>query len=333
VLGGLGPAQARAATADCQNWTGIQPPSPGTDNVLAGVAVLSACNAWAVGSFSNSSGQEVTLIEHWDGSNWTVIPSPNPGDQRDFLDSVRAASPTSIWAVGGFSDVSSSQHKTLVLHWDGAHWTQQDSPSPGSEFNDLSGVRPVSGGEAWAVGLSSDGKTDKSLVLHFAGGQWHQVKVPAVLADDGLLGVAATSARDVWAVGVAQNGQPAAQRAGPASGRGLTPLAKAAASAVVETLILHWNGKIWAHVPSPNPGDADDLLAVGATSTASALAVGAEGQGKTVKTLALRWNGKTWSHVPSPSPGPSGSQDFLPPARKTAARPDAASTGRWARST
>lgn len=54
---GTVPAAASAAT--CQSWSGLQPPSPGADgNELGGVAVLSPCNAWTVGSLNNSSGQQ-----------------------------------------------------------------------------------------------------------------------------------------------------------------------------------------------------------------------------------------------------------------------------------
>jgi hypothetical protein len=295
VLGGLGVAQASAARAGCQAWTGTQPPSLGTDDLLAGVTVLSACDAWAVGSFTDASNVQDTLIEHWDGSNWTVFPSPNPGHALSYLDGVRGASPTNIWAVGAYSSESSTQQKSLVLHWDGAQWTQQSSPNPGSKFNGLTGVRPVSGGEAWAVGTSSDGKTERALVLHFTGGKWRRATVPGVSFDDRLLGVDASSARDVWAVGLADNGQPA----------------KAAAKPNGQTLILHWNGKTWSVVPSPSPGDEDGLFAVSAISPTSALAVGVTEQGTTAKTLALRWNGKTWTRLPSPNPGPSGSRDFL----------------------
>jgi len=42
---GLGPS---ASAASCQNWTDGPPPSPGTaGNVLNGVVLASACDAWA----------------------------------------------------------------------------------------------------------------------------------------------------------------------------------------------------------------------------------------------------------------------------------------------
>src|SRR5207248_8739770 len=60
-----------------------QVPSPNaTDgfNYLYNVGVVSSTDAWAVGfSRPEGSSSEATLIEHWNGSSWTIVPSPNPG--------------------------------------------------------------------------------------------------------------------------------------------------------------------------------------------------------------------------------------------------------------
>ena len=91
-----------------------------------------------------------------------------------------------------------------------------------------------------------------------------------------LYGVAATSARNAWAVGAARSGK---------------------------TLILHWNGTAWKRAPSPSSGAFASLSSVAATSARSAWAVGEAGSKVSGKTLILRWNGTTWKRVPSPSPG------------------------------
>jgi len=41
-----------------------------------------------------------------------------------------------------------------------------------------------------------------------------------------------------------------------------------------DSLILHWNGKKWAQVVSPNPGPSNFLYAVAASSASNAWAVG-----------------------------------------------------------
>jgi len=68
VLTGI-PAGASASA--CRNWTGTQPPSPGSsNNNLRSVAVLSACNAWAVGNDSDTQGFLQTLALHWTGTGF-----------------------------------------------------------------------------------------------------------------------------------------------------------------------------------------------------------------------------------------------------------------------
>ena len=83
------------------------------------------------GRYPAESGDNAsTLIEHWEGTAWTVVPSPSPGTDASFLFGVRAATPTSIWAVG---EVNNSGAVTaLVLHWNGATWAQQKLPDLGS---------------------------------------------------------------------------------------------------------------------------------------------------------------------------------------------------------
>jgi len=89
----------------------------------------------------------------------------------------------------------------------------------------------------------------------------------------------AVSAGDVWAVGAYASGISGDQ-----------------------SLVLHWNGTTWAHVPSPNPASFNNLTGVTATSAASAWAVGDLGTPLGDRTLILHWNGTAWKQVPSPSP-------------------------------
>ena len=113
-----GSAATGAATAPCEAWTGVPPPSPGaTANHLLGTAVLSPCDAWAVGQ-SVDNGVTSTLTEHWDGAIWKVVPSPSPGNGTSVrLTSVRADSTGDVWAVGSFFD--GTETFTVILRWTG----------------------------------------------------------------------------------------------------------------------------------------------------------------------------------------------------------------------
>jgi len=92
-----------------------------------------------------------------------------------------------------------------------------------------------------------------------------------------LYSVAATSARDVWAVGLT-SGPP---------------------------LLLHWNGSSWLqYLISPNLY----FNGVAAVSPRDAWAVGGTNWGEPTATVAYHWNGKAWRQVPTPTP--TGSASF-----------------------
>jgi hypothetical protein len=317
ALAGLGPAGGVLA-ASCQPLTGVQPPSPGSqDNQLNSVAVLSACNAWAVGSRSDAANTDQTLIEHWNGTAWQVVPSPNPSASFAELFGVRAHTATDIWAVGEYAPSAGARDKTLILHWDGHTWKQVASPSPGGVDNELSGVRAVSATDAWAVGTAFTKTGEQPLILRWDGQAWKRVPSPDPGGASVLTGVAATSASNAWAVG--QSGEVAGPRQGPGRlvrgpGARLAAARQRASSAATgnPTLILHWDGHSWKRVPSPSPGTGfNELSAVGVTSATRAWAVGTIGTGNRDQTLILRWDGHSWKRVASPNPGGSGADNVL----------------------
>src|SRR6266704_3562035 len=263
---------ARAASA-CQSWTGVQPPDPGgpsAANALDGVAVLSSCDAWAVGSYANGAARQA-LVVRWRGSAWKKVASPDPGgpSHDNDLSGVAATSASAAWAVGGY--VSGTAFKTLILRWNGTAWKQVASQNPGGSSHDnvLAAVAATSAGNAWAVGRYFNGTAYRTLILHWNGTAWKQVASPNAgsPADNQVLAsVAATSAGNGWAVG-------GYVKTGPE-----------------QTLILHWNGTAWKAVASPDPGGStqfNDLAGVAATSARNAWAVGVYSNGTAIQTLAL----------------------------------------------
>jgi hypothetical protein len=52
-----------------------------------------------VGDFINASGVRQTLIEHWNGTQWSVVPSPNLMG-NNLLRGVAIVSANDVWAVG-----------------------------------------------------------------------------------------------------------------------------------------------------------------------------------------------------------------------------------------
>ena len=67
---------------DGSHWNIVSSPSPDGDAPLSGVSAASASDVWAVGTVNASptgcGPHCLTLAMHWDGSSWTVVPTPNP---------------------------------------------------------------------------------------------------------------------------------------------------------------------------------------------------------------------------------------------------------------
>src|SRR5436853_637559 len=101
-------AAPATTTSDCDPaWSVVSSPNIGTNttNHLQAVAVASASNLWAVGYYCTVadcfySYQYDTLIEHWDGNRWTVVPSPSLDAIESYLYGVAVVSPNDVWAVG-----------------------------------------------------------------------------------------------------------------------------------------------------------------------------------------------------------------------------------------
>jgi hypothetical protein len=337
TLAGAGSAGASvvqvAAAPTCPGWVAERPPDPGPErDSLDGVAVLSASDVWAVGEYTNAAGLWKTLIEHWNGKVWKLVPGPNPGIGSSYLNSVSAVSASSIWAVGSYSTQSGGigPDRTLIEHWNGRAWKQVPSPSPGSFMDEVNTVRRLSATNIWAVGwYAGSNILDRSLILHWNGRTWRQLPSPNPgKQDDSLDGLAAVSARSVWTTeGYSNsstsggslilhwNGRTWSEVAAP-RGSGFNDLSASSATNVWavgddakgNSLALHWNGRIWKRVPTPNlkPGTLTNVLqSVTVLSPTSAWAVGDAQDFYNFDSTAIEmhWNGRTWSMMTSPAPG------------------------------
>jgi hypothetical protein len=138
-------------------WSIVPSRNATTSNLLTGVAAVAGTNVWAVGYTITTDGTnqpDKTLIEHWNGSAWSVVPSPSPA-ANDTLSGVAARSAGDVWAVGTRQDRSGAIpiDRTLTEHWNGTTWSVAASPNVGANDNLLNGVSATSG-DIWAVGSS-----------------------------------------------------------------------------------------------------------------------------------------------------------------------------------
>jgi hypothetical protein len=257
---------------DGTNWQDV---SPGVGGYLFGVTAVSSSDAWAVGRTSG----DLSLVEHWNGRQWTTVPSPNdPTAQVDVLQGVAAVSPTDIWAVGYATVNVGPPQDTLIEHWNGHTWSIVSSPNGGVSDNTLTSVTAISSTDVWAVGNYFNTTTNHHALLteHWNGRTWTIVPAPGFGSDLLFTSVTSTDASHVWAVG-------------HSTGQG-------------GNLIEQWNGTRWGTNVTP-AGAHVFLYGVGAYSPTSAWAVGGG-----VTTVAEQWNGTQWTIVSSPNGPDDNSQ-------------------------
>ncbi len=237
------------------SWSVVPSPNPAdaSSSTFSAVTALSPHNVWAVGSYVNKSSDQLTLIEHWNGYQWSIVKSPNRPSRPHSANQLRgiaAISANNIWAVGISND------KTLIEHWNGSRWSIIASPN-GSQFGSrLFGVAALSATDIWAVGNYSpqggENPPANTLVEHWNGGKWRIVPSPNVAGAFAslLLGVTSISERDIWAVGETLSDRTRA-------------------------LIEHWDGTKWRIVASPTGTSESELSAVAhVPGTRTAWAVG-----------------------------------------------------------
>lgn len=109
--------KAEAMAPNCGSWSVVSSPNGGTSsNVLNGVATISANDVWAVGYYYPMPGNfpSQTLTEHWNGSNWSAVSSPDVGPGNSSLNGVATIPANAqIWAVGSH-DSNSGVPQTLI---------------------------------------------------------------------------------------------------------------------------------------------------------------------------------------------------------------------------
>jgi hypothetical protein len=118
------------------------------------LTALSPANVWAVGTgpgvpTGGFSAHPTAVIEHWDGTSWSVVPSPNPNPQgNNGLAAVAAISASDVWAAG-FQLLG-----PFTEHWNGKSWSIVATPA-GVRF--FGAMAASSAGTLLAVGQGTDG--------------------------------------------------------------------------------------------------------------------------------------------------------------------------------
>lgn len=273
--------------------------------LFRGIATISANDIWAVGGFSIPSPNLKigvighSLIEHWNGHQWQLVPSPDGVVQgNNFLSSLAVISASNIWAVGEMSAASTRSSVVsapLVEHWDGKSWSLIHLPAS-IHGETLDSITATSANDIWATGtVTSDGPaSDVPLVVHWDGQSWHAVTLPTAFHREILPSITATSAQDVWITGRSSSHTP------------------------FQPLLAHWDGQQWNLVKISNDvpegsqlegitaNGAHDIWVVGSSSPDKS----AHKQATATHPLIEHWNGQRWVRVTLPV-SPYGEADSV----------------------
>jgi len=258
--------------------------STAQDNFIDAVTCTSTTDCWAAGDYFNGTNDQ-TLVEHFDGTAWSVVTSPNTSTMQDnFLVGVSCPAAANCWAAGYY--LTAAGARTLIERYNGTSWSIVNSPNRSTTKDDfLVGVTCAAPGTCWAVGDYSTGSRYQTLIEHFNGTVWDIAGSAntSAIQDNVLSGVACASTINCWAGGSYRIG------------------------ATEQTLIEHFDGAAWRILKSPNTraSQHNELRALSCTSTTNCWAAGDYFAGTYYQTLIERYTGSSWSVANSQDTSPT----------------------------
>jgi hypothetical protein len=319
-----------ASAASAASWSVVPSPAPpGVANgAMNGVACMSASACVAVGSYETQtsydnvqgSGFSTPLAERFNGSSWSIVPTPDPSPSAGAaLQAVSCGAPSFCMAVG-FSTNSLGHQVVLAERWNGSSWSAVTAPTPaGAVTISDTAVSCVSSTACQAVGTDTAASSSSPFAEEWNGSHWTLETVSGG-AGGSLASVACTSATACTAVGGQSSGDALAERFNGSgwsvqSAPGLA-LAGVACPGPQECFAVsgggpkadRWNGSSWTAqtIPGPADGNAGNLSGIACASTAACTAVGYTDEGDGTVTFADRWNGTSWSLEPAAEPARAG---------------------------
>jgi hypothetical protein len=270
------PAQARTA-APAARWRLTEVYGRGAANIdAAGLAVASRDSAWSLWdecTWPCDSGNTPTVVRHWNGHVWTVIPeSALHGISAQF---VTASSATDAWLLGSFP----AERSYGAVHWNGSKWSKETLPAwvvrgNGSGEADIY-TADFGPRDLWVFSLFGNIGQKVSFAAHYQNGRWTKSYLPEIPQAE-----AAISPRSIWLLG---QSTPGVSLTGP-------------------TYLLHWNGHRWSRSDFPRqrvPGYPTSLIATGPNDM---WAIWIPAQASAAPYL-LHWTGAHWTKVAFPKGG------------------------------
>jgi hypothetical protein len=257
-------------------WTVVPGPDLGAGNsLLLQVAALGANNIWAAGFRQNSAGIYQTLVEHWNGTAWSIVPSPNSGAFNNRLESLAALSPNDVWVVGDACvDAVCSQQHLPTAHWNGSQWTSVPGLNGDGFLSIPAAVAGTSAEDVWLAGYYCNDYTCLALLEHWNGSAWSWVDIPYTAANTGFFAVLARTPDDVVVAGFACD------------------LDAVGNSINMRNLVQRWDGTRWSVEQVANPGtDFNEIRGLAARNPNDLWAVGDWSSGPGTRTETEHFRG------------------------------------------
>jgi sugar lactone lactonase YvrE len=276
-------------------WRSRKLPEPeeSTKSSAFAVSCVNAGDCTAVGNYYRLEGYntQVTLAEHWNGSNWSPMSTPNPSGLEEGwkynhwakLSDVSCASSTDCVSVGKYQNTGEVL-EPLSQHWNGTKWEEVAVPKPsGATEVRLSGVSCASATYCEATGsyVNSSG-VKVTLAERWSGSKWEiqSTPSPSGATENVLVSVSCSSSSECTAAGSYKN-----------------------SSGVTKPLVERWNGSVWAEQSAPSPAGSSNTYLTGVSCPAANAceAVGSSWLGSVPLAFAERWNGSSWSEQSTPA--------------------------------
>lgn len=319
---------AMAAYWNGTEWSLKTVPKPAESkrSILLDISCSDSSNCTAVGGYLNSKSVQVTFVERWNGTSWTLQSSPNPvGSTNSVLQNVICEDRNICVAVGDW--INAGTWQPMAQRWNGSSWSLDSPANPsGSSFGLLEGVscRITCLGIGWYT--NSEGK-NRTLGETRETPSWTQRSIGTPSASS-LSGISCYGASSCMAVGLGAGfatayfggttwtelSPPKPVGASSSQLRDSSCLTEGGTCTAVGVYVTSEVEKPYAvrrveagtwtlYNPLPLPAGVTSaaLNDVSCSSANACTAVGDFKESFFSRTYVLRWNGTSWSVQTSPN--------------------------------
>jgi hypothetical protein len=256
----------RIAYRSLTRQSAIKAPAGIPGELEAVTVVPHSGDIFAIDSQGSVGNTKYVLLRRHHG-HWSKVKVPNLGGRYGHLDSLTAASPSSIF-LGGAVEVGHGdiQEHPTIWRFKGGKFVTVMFPATEEGDDAVASMSASSPSNAWAGG-GIFGPDDNEYTAHWNGHAWTLVSFPrGACGEDNFAGVSTSSPSNAWAyevdTGECQGGNT----------------------------LLHWDGKTWTAATVDLTG-----IVIFAVATSGPKLAYAVGETSTGGPAIFRWNGKAWS--------------------------------------